>query len=99
VSSATQHSRSLKWVDFDEDAIVFANAFLIQHQPDEFVISIGQATGPPVVGTPEQVREAADSSPVPILTLARFGLTRHRLSELIAVLQATLDDHDRLNSR
>ncbi|MCW3003893.1 MAG: hypothetical protein JWQ20_3191 [Conexibacter sp.] len=90
---------SVKWVDFDDEPIVFTNAFLVQHQPQEFVLSFGQVTGPPVIGTPDQVREAAAASPVPILPVARLGLTRHRVTELIALLQATLDDHDRGDGR
>jgi hypothetical protein len=100
VSSLAQHpNTSVKWVDFDEETIVFANSFLVQHQPEEFVISLGQVTGPPIVGPPDQVREAAATAPVPVLTLARFGLSRHRMTELIALLQATLDDHDRVSGR
>jgi hypothetical protein len=96
-SSVQEVGARLEWIDFDEAPIVFANHFLVQHQPDEFVLTLGQVTGPPLVGTPEQIREQArDASEVPIHTLARVGLTRHRLTELIAVLQSTLDDHDRL---
>ena len=96
-SSAQEVGASLEWIDFDELPIVFANHFLVQHQPDEFVLTLGQVTGPPLVGTAEQIRERArETAEVPIHTLARVGLTRHRLTELIAVLQGALDDHDRL---
>jgi hypothetical protein len=64
------------------------------------VLTLGQVTGPPVVGTPEQVREQArGASRVPIHALARVGLTRLRVLELINVLQATLEDHDRIAGR
>jgi hypothetical protein len=87
---------SLDWVEFDDTPILFANHFLIQHQPDEFVVSLGQVTGPPLMGTPEEIREQARGlSSVPIQTLARVGLTRQRLVELIALLRAELDEHDR----
>jgi hypothetical protein len=36
---------------------------------------------------------------VPIHALARVGLTRLRVLELINVLQATLEDHDRIAGR
>ena len=56
-------------------------------------------TGPPVVGTPEQIREQArDYSRVPIQTVARAGLTRDRMVELIELLQATVREHDRIVS-
>jgi hypothetical protein len=86
----------LTWIEFDDVPILFANHFLVQHQPDEFVLTLGQVTGPPLVGTPEQVREQVGHiDHVPIATLARVGLTRQRLTELVALLQAELEDHDR----
>jgi hypothetical protein len=98
MSTSVEELGALEWIDFEEQPIVFANHFLAQHQPDEFVLTLGQVTGPPVVGTPEQIRaEARTASHVPIHTLARVGLTRHRLVELIAILQSTLEDHDRLS--
>jgi hypothetical protein len=98
MSTIVQNPRmSLQWVDFDETPILFANHFLVQHEPDEFVLSLGQVTGPPVIGTPEEIHvEAERASTVPIATLARVGLTRGRLVELISILQANLEDHDRM---
>ena len=87
----------LQWIDFEETPILFSNYFLAQHQPNEFILSFGQVTGPPVVGTPDQIRDQARGlSHVPIQTVARTGLTRDRLVELIGILQETLRDHDRL---
>jgi hypothetical protein len=87
----------LAWIDFDETPILLSNNFLIQHQPHEFVITFGQVTGPPLVGSPDQIRDQAhDMTHVPINTMCRVGMTRHRLVELIALLQANLEDHDRL---
>jgi hypothetical protein len=86
----------LTWVEFDETPIAFANRFVAQPQPGEFILSFGQVTGPPLVGSPEDVREQVrELGHVDITTVARVGLTRTRLVELIAVLQSTLDDHDR----
>jgi hypothetical protein len=97
MTATIQELGALEWVDFEEQPIVFANHFLVQHQPNEFVLTLGQVTGPPVVGTPEQVREQArGASHVPIHALARVGLTRLRVLELINILQATLEDHDRI---
>jgi hypothetical protein len=92
-----EHSLPLKWLDFEDEPILFSNHFLVQHQPNEFVLTFGQVTGPPVVGPPGQIRDQArDFGQVPIHALARLGLTRHRLVELIAMLQTTLDEHDRI---
>jgi hypothetical protein len=86
----------LAWVEFDEVPILFANHFLVQHQPEEFVVTLGQVTGPPLVGTPEQVNEQIGQlTRVPINTLARVAVSRHRVTELISLLQAAVEEHDR----
>jgi hypothetical protein len=86
-----------RWTDLEDVPILFANHFLVQQHPHEFVISVGQLMEPALIGSPEQVREqAAGLTHVPVSTLARVGLTRDRLRELIAVLQASLEEHDRV---
>lgn len=100
-SEQTTHAYGLPlaWIGFDEAPIEFANHFLVQHQPHEFVLTLGQVTGPPVVATSDERGDpVGDRDHVPIMTLARVGLTRHRLAELITLLQAELDEHDRLMS-
>jgi hypothetical protein len=94
---AAQLSLPLQWIDFDETPIRVSNHFLAQHQPNEFVLTFGQATGSPVVGTPEQMREQArDFSRVPSRTMARTDLTRGRVLELIELHQSTRREHDRV---
>jgi hypothetical protein len=86
----------LVWIDFDDTPILFANHFLVQAHPDELVITVGQVTGPALVGTPEQQRQQLEAHDhVPIVTLARVGLTRRRAGELIALLQERVEEHDR----
>jgi hypothetical protein len=89
----------LEWIDFDETPILFGNHFLVQHQLEEFVVSLGQVVGPPTVGPPEDLTAPArpihDPKHVPINTLARFGMSRHRMTELIALLQNAVEEHDR----
>ncbi len=91
-------SLPLSMSDFDDSPILLANHFLIQHQPDEFVVSLSQVTAPPLVGPPEEIRAQARSSggEVPVHTIARVAMTRRRVVELIALLQERLDEHDRL---
>jgi hypothetical protein len=94
--TGAEFSLPLDWADFDEIPILFANHFLVQFQADEFVLSLNQVTGPPLVGTAEEMRDQLqEHGSLPIHTLARVGLTRRRLTELVSVLQAKLDDHDR----
>jgi hypothetical protein len=59
----------------DETPILFASEFLIQQQPDEFFVNIGQATR---------------LAPAPVYTIVRVALTRHRLIELISLLEHRL---------
>jgi len=83
--------------DFGDSPILLANHFLIQHQPDEFVVSMSQVTAPPLIGTPEQIQaQARDHGDVPVHTIARVALNRRRMVELIALLQERLEEHDRL---
>jgi hypothetical protein len=83
--------------DFEESPILFANHFLVQYEPDEFVVSMSQWTGPPLVGTPDQRRaQAREHDRIPVHTLVRCGMTRRRVVELIALLQDRLDEHDRM---
>ena len=100
MSASTQDiSVPLEWMDFDETPILFANHFLVQHQLEEFVISLGQVVGPPTVAPPEDLTAPAapihDARHVPINTLARFGLSRHRMTELVELLQNAIEEHDR----
>ena len=39
-----EFSVPLRWIDFDETPIVFTNHFLAQHQPNEFVLTLGGLT-------------------------------------------------------
>lgn len=63
------------------------------------MLAFGQVGGPPPVGPPDAlgVRTApiGDPTHVPIMTLTRVGLTRHRLVELVELLQNALEEHDR----
>jgi len=78
-STVRQPRPSGEWGEIDETPILFANEFLIQQQPDEFFVTIGQATG---------------LAPAPVYTIARVALTRHRLTELISLLENRLAEHD-----
>jgi hypothetical protein len=88
----------LIWEEQEDVApIAFANQFIVQHQPHEFVLMVGQVVAPPLLGTDEDKRKQLEHiSYVPIRTIGRFALTRRRMVELITVLQANLENHDRL---
>ena len=88
---ATVH---LVW-EVEDETVQFANRFLIQHQPNEFVLTVGQLVLPPVLGTPEErAAQIRKIEYLPIRVLGRYGFTRDRLVELIDILQENLQKHD-----
>ena len=76
---------------------MFANHVVVQHQPDEFVLSLSQVMGPALTGNEDDRREqASEVEHLNLHTIARVAMNRRRVAELIAVLQAELQEHDRL---
>lgn len=88
------------WDAPEQVPILFVNAFVCQFDRDgSFIITIGQSTPPALTGTPEEVEEQARQiSFVPVKPVARLGLTRSRLEEFVAALQANLEQLDRATS-
>jgi hypothetical protein len=86
----------LVWVEHDDPRIRWVNQFQSQFQPDEFVISFGQATPPPITGaTEEERRQQIDQIQfVPAHTVAKIVVNRARLVQLIQILQENLAAHD-----
>lgn len=85
----------LLWVDVEAKEIIFANQLLVQHVGSEFVITFGQATPPPIVGTPEEQAEMLERVEfVPVKTVARLGLTAQRMTEFVQVLQQNLSAYE-----
>jgi hypothetical protein len=83
------------WVEADETPILLANQFLSQFQQDEFILTLGQVAPPALLGTDEEkLKEARSLSFIPVKVLARFGLTRSRVEELIGVLQQTIANYE-----
>lgn len=80
----------------EDEPILFANEFVIQHNKNEFVLTVGQLQPPILLGSPEERKEQAKKlTYVPIRVVARFGLTRQRLAELIEALQSNLRNYDK----
>jgi hypothetical protein len=83
------------WVGVEDAQILFANQFLGQVEQQEIVLTFGQITPPVLLGSPEQrARQVERLGFIPVRTVARFGMTRARLEELIGVLQATARNFD-----
>jgi hypothetical protein len=85
------------WNAPEEVPILVANAFVSQFDRDgSFIVTIGQMTPPALVGTPDEVEEQARQvNFVPVKPFVRLGLSRARLEELIAILQANLEQSER----
>jgi len=82
-------------VGLDEVPIHFVNDFVVQHDKGEFFLTVGQLQPPIVLGTPQERKEQAERlGYIPVKVVARFGLTRRRLEELIRVLQENLQGYD-----
>jgi hypothetical protein len=90
--SGDHASLPLNWVDFDDTPMFLANQFLVQQSADEFILTVAQVTGPP---TTDGAGATTDVEKLPVMTLGRFAFNRRRMVELVALLQAQLEDHDR----
>jgi len=83
------------YVGGEDVPVLLANQFVIQHEQNEFVLTLGQVTPPILLGTLEERREQAQKlAYVPVKVVARVAFTRERLVELIEVLQEHLRKYD-----
>lgn len=88
------------WNAPEDVPILTANTFVCQFDSQDssglFILTAGQLTPPALVGTPDEVeQQAREVSFVPVKPILRLGLTPFRLRELVAVLQANLDNWER----
>ena len=83
------------FIGAEDTPVHYANQFVVAHQQDEFILTVGQVTPPLLLGTEAEQREQAQQlSFVPVKTVARFAFTRSRLVELISILQENLKRFD-----
>jgi hypothetical protein len=82
----------LVWIDPDSSEILFANQLLVQRQEGEYILTFGQQTPPPLIGTPEERAEQAKQIPyVPVRVAVRVATTRERMRKFVGVMQSLLD--------
>lgn len=85
----------LVWIGAEEHPVYLTNQFVCQFNQDEFILTFGQMVPPAILGSEEEKTQQADQiSYVPVKPLARLGLTRARARELIAVLEANLQNYE-----
>ena len=84
------------WVGAEDVPIVLINQFIGQvGLQDEVVLTFGQLAQPPLVGTPEEQEEQArEISFVSVKPVARLGLTKAGLDQLVGVLQQTQKNYE-----
>jgi cytochrome oxidase assembly protein ShyY1 len=83
------------YIGTEDVPVALANQFVIQHQQNEFILTVGQIAPPILLGTDEERREQAKNvAYVPVKVVGRFTFTRQRLAELINVLQTHLRKYD-----
>ncbi len=86
----------LLWVDLETEQIAFANQLLVQHHGSEFILSFGQFAPPALVGTEDEKRQLLESIEfIPVLPVARIGLTAQRMTEFVRVMQENLSNYER----
>jgi hypothetical protein len=83
------------FIGAEDTPVQYANQFVVSHQQDEFILTVGQVTPPLLLGTEAEQREQAQQlAYVPVKTVARLAFTRARLVELMSVLQENLKRFD-----
>lgn len=78
---------ALAWVGVEEMPLTYVNAFIGQVNNGEVFLTIGSVVPPPLLGTPEQIREqAVRAGVVPIRPVARMAMSVAKLEELVTML-------------
>jgi len=87
---------SLAYVDADEVPILTCNNVVVQaHAEEEFILLLGQIAPPILLGSPEEQRAQAEGLEyVPVHVVARVGMTRHRVQEMIRALEDAARKYD-----
>jgi hypothetical protein len=84
------------WLGPEDIPIVYVNAMVSQFELgtlDALIVTLGQMTPPAIVGASDEERreQLEQVAYVPIKPVARLGLTIARARELVATLEANLD--------
>lgn len=86
----------LLWRGLDEVPLLYANQFVVQHERDELILTIGQFQPPILIGDAEhRFEQAKQLGYVPINIVGRYAFTRQRLAELVGYLNEHLEKFDK----
>ena len=86
----------LIWVGLDELPVLMTNQFICQFVGrEEFVLSLGQAVGPPMLGSEADVqRQLRELTHVAVKPIVRVSLTEIELRELAGAIAANLKQYE-----
>jgi hypothetical protein len=84
----------ISWVGSEEVPILFVSHFIGQiDDKGDAILSFGQTTPPPLMGTPDEIRAQAERlAYIPVRPVARISLSRPRLLELAETLRLTIEN-------
>ena len=92
-------SLPIVYVGLEEVETLFANNFVIQHQVNEFILTVSQIQPPILLGTDSERKEQAERlSYIPAKVVSGVAFNRDRLVSLISIVQENLAAHDALSS-
>ena len=92
---STMFQVAISWKGMEDVPILLANQFIVQHWEGDFVITAGQLTPPPILGTIEERRDQAKGiMSVPVNVVARLSLNPGRMRELIGALTENLSRYE-----
>jgi hypothetical protein len=90
---STEKSLTLRvqWKGADSVPVTFANAFMCQRTPHEFVVTFAQLVPPPLESmAPEELQNLTE---IPARVVFQVGISPHRMLELIETLQRNYDGY------
>lgn len=86
------------WVGVEDVPILFVNQVLGQvGQQSEIILTFGQLAPPAILAESQEERERQlrGMTRIPIKPIARLGLTRAGLEQLVTVLHQTLENYNK----
>ncbi len=91
----TQRDVPLVWENVEGVPVLLANQFIIQHNQDEFILTIGQMVPPALLGDEQaRIAQLQEIERVSVKPLARIAFTRARLIELVQALEGNREIYD-----
>lgn len=101
VSDVSEDSREipLTWIGIEDVPILTINQMVGQALTrQEYIVTLGQVAPPVLLGTEEQRRQQMEMLTfAAVKPVARIGLTRRRVEELIRILTEILDNADKMD--